>query len=579
LRSKRSRKRSSDDAPIGGENKGSERPDRTADRECARRRARQPSRAKRAAACLAQRVAGDSWPRETRQNPLARETRCEMRLRMRWVPQCHRRLAREWRRRARLGRINEMSVPAHEAAPRTPILVVDDDADIRVALEMLLQYDGFEAWTAKDGAEALARIEREEAKGRTPALVLTDLKMPKVDGLELLERLRKRERPPPVILISGHGDVATAVDAMRRGAINFLEKPLDENRVLVTIRSALREMELAAENTRLKRQLSARWELVGESPAMQRLKHQVAQVAAHEAAILITGENGTGKEIVARQLHLASPRAAGPFVTVNCAAIPEELIESELFGHEKGSFTGAHERRTGHFEAAQGGTLFLDEVGDMPLAAQAKVLRALETHEITRVGDSRSIPVDIRVIAATNADLAQAVEEKSFRLDLFYRLNVIPLRMPPLRERIEDVPLLAKSFLETIARRTGRSPRGLERGALDLLMSLDYPGNVRQLKNLLEGANVFAQGTDISRGDVEQLLENGPAAAPVPHVALEPHLDPFTARTFEEFKNQSEMVFIQRKLAENNGNVKRTAENLGMQRSHLYKKLDRYGLK
>jgi two-component system nitrogen regulation response regulator NtrX len=472
-----------------------------------------------------------------------------------------------------------MSAPLQESSPRTPILVVDDDGDIRVALEMLLQYDGFEVWTAKDGAEALARMEREEGKGRKPALVLTDLKMPKIDGLELLERLQKREPSAPVILISGHGDVATAVDAMRRGAVNFLEKPLDDNRVLVTIRSALREMKLAAENTRLKRQLSERWDLIGESPAMLRLKNQISQVASHEAAILITGENGTGKEVVARHLHFTGPRASGPFVTVNCAAIPEELIESELFGHEKGSFTGAHERRTGHFEAAQGGTLFLDEVGDMPLSAQAKVLRALETHEITRVGDSRSIPVDIRVIAATNADLAQAVEDKTFRLDLFYRLNVIPLRVPPLRERIEDVPLLAKSFLEAIAQRTGRSARGLDRAALELLMSLEYPGNVRQLKNLLEGANVFAQGTEISRADLEQLLENGPASAPMPSTPLEPRADPFSAPTFEEFKNQSEMLFIQRKLAENNGNVKRTAENLGMQRSHLYKKLDRYGLK
>jgi two-component system nitrogen regulation response regulator NtrX len=472
-----------------------------------------------------------------------------------------------------------MAAPAKENAARTPILVVDDDADIRVALEMLLQYDGFEVWTAKDGAEALARIERESAQGRPPALVLTDLKMPRLDGLGLLEAVQKRPSPAPVILISGHGDVATAVDAIRRGALNFLEKPLDENRVLVTIRSALREMKLATENTRLKRQLSERWELVGQSPAMQRLRAQIEQVAASEAAVLITGENGTGKELVARNLHLVGPRAAGPFVTVNCAAIPDELIESELFGHEKGSFTGAHERRTGHFQAAEHGALFLDEVGDMPLSAQAKVLRALETHEITRVGDSRSIPVDIRVIAATNADLFQAVEAKTFRLDLFYRLNVVPLRVPPLRERIEDVPILAAAFLKSIAERSGRSPRGLERGALELLMSLEYPGNVRQLKNLLEGANVFAQGPDIARSDLEQLLENGPALVGAESAKLERGADPFAAPTFEEFKNQSEMLFIQRKLAENNGNVKRTAENLGMQRSHLYKKLDRYGLR
>jgi two-component system nitrogen regulation response regulator NtrX len=263
---------------------------------------------------------------------------------------------------------------------------------------------------------------------------------------------------------------------------------------------------------------------------------------------------------------------------VNCAAIPEELIESELFGHEKGSFTGAHERRTGHFEAASGGTLFLDEIGDMPLAAQAKVLRALETHEIVRVGDSHPIPVDIRIIAATNADLTQAVENKTFRLDLFYRLNVVPLRVPPLRERREDVPLLAEAFLRDIAQRTGQSPRALEPDALELLKSLDYAGNVRQLKNLLEGADVFAQGEAISRADLEELLASGPALAGAESERARGR-DPFAAPTFEEFKNQSEALFFRLKLEENEGNVKRTAERLGMQRSHLYKKLDRFGLK
>jgi DNA-binding NtrC family response regulator len=460
---------------------------------------------------------------------------------------------------------------------RTPILVVDDDGDIRLALEMLLQYEGFEVWTAKDGEEALRRLDAESAKGRRPGLVLTDLKMPGLDGAGLLEKIQERNAPPPVAILSGHGDVATAVDLVRRGAFTFLEKPVDQNRVLVTVRAALRESTLRAENKRLRQKLTERWELIGESAAMQKLVSQVDLVASSAAAVLITGENGTGKEIVARNLHAAGPRADGPFVTVNCAAIPDELIESELFGHEKGSFTGAHERRIGHFEAAGGGTLFLDEIGDMPLAAQAKVLRALETHEITRVGDSRSIPVDIRVIAATNADLAQAVEEKTFRLDLFYRLNVVPLRLPPLRERLEDVPALARAFQAEIAQRSGRTPRGLASDALGLLKSLDYPGNVRQLKNLLEGADVFAQGPDITRADLETLLENGPALAGSRGTV--PGANPFDANTFEEFKNQSEALFFQSKLAENNGNVKRTAERLGMQRSHLYKKLDRFGLR
>ena len=310
---------------------------------------------------------------------------------------------------------------------------------------------------------------------------------------------------------------------------------------------------------------------------MQRLRNQVQQVAGSDAAVLITGENGSGKEVVARNLHLAGPRAAGPFVTVNCAAIPHELIESELFGHEKGSFTGAVERRTGHFESASGGTLFLDEIGDMPLDAQAKVLRALETHEITRVGDSRSQPVDIRVVAATNADLARSVEEKTFRMDLFYRLNVVPLHVPPLRERLNDVPILAQRFLEDMAERSGRVPLALSEDAVGLLQTHAWPGNVRQLRNLLEGAAVFADGESVGRPELEMVMQAGPGLAPANTSTSGP--DPFEASSFEEFKNLSEKLFIQMRLERNGGNIKRTAEELGMQRSHMYKKLDRYGLR
>ncbi len=469
-----------------------------------------------------------------------------------------------------------MTNSATQATQKPPILIVDDDGDIRLALEMLLQYEGFEVWTAKDGQEALKRLEVEE---RSPALILSDLKMPRMDGLQLLDAVRQLPNGPPLIMISGHGDVETAVEAVKRGAVDFLQKPLEESRVMVTLRSALRQNRLAQENTGLKRQLSDRFELIGESPVMLELKKQVEQVASSDAAVLITGENGTGKEVVARNLHLAGPRVAGPFVTVNCAAIPHELIESELFGHEKGSFTGAHDRRTGHFEAANGGTLFLDEIGDMPLDAQAKVLRALETHEITRVGDSKNVAVDIRVIAATNADLTQAVEEKSFRLDLFYRLNVIPLRVPALRERRKDIELLARQFLREIAQRGGRSPRELAPEALQLLESLDFPGNVRQLRNLLHGADVFAEGTTITRANLEGLLEGGPSLSSVAAGRVPAGEDPFSSETFEEFKNVSEKLFFQIKLDGNDGNVKRTAEQLGMQRSHLYKKLDRYELR
>ena len=472
-----------------------------------------------------------------------------------------------------------MSESGGEQGEGITILVVDDDGDIRMALEMLLQYEGFEVWTAKEGEEALARLERELEQGRSADVVLTDVKMPRMDGLELLDRIREQESGPRVIMVSGHADVAMAVDAVLKGAVDFIEKPLDRNRVLVSIRNALRERRLTAENTGLRRQLDERWQLVGDGPAMKRLGEQIDRVASSDAAVLICGENGTGKEVVARRIHLGGGRCAGPFVTVNCAAIPSELIESELFGHEKGSFTGAVDQRIGHFEAADAGTLFLDEIGDMPLPAQAKVLRALETHEITRVGGSGAIPVDIRVIAATNADLAQAVEDKTFRLDLFYRLNVVPLRIPPLRERPEDVSGLAEHFLRLIAQRQGRSPQVLEPEAVQLLQAQEYPGNVRELRNVLEGASVFSEGASMGAADLGQVLASGPALLPAPIGSLGAVRDPFDSPTFEEFKNQSEALFFQRKLNENGGNVKRTAEQLGMQRSHLYKKLDRYGLR
>ncbi len=461
---------------------------------------------------------------------------------------------------------------------RVTVLVVDDDPDICVALEMLLTYEGYRVWTAGTGKQAIARLDKESEAGRRAEIVLTDVKMPDTDGLTLLESLRGRNDPPPVIMISGHGDITTAVEAIRCGASDFLEKPLDQNRVLVSLQNALRQTRLAKENTGLRRQLSGRWELVGKSPATLRLRSEIERVALADVPVLITGENGTGKEVVARNLHLQGRRAAGPFVAVNCAAIPQELIESELFGHEKGSFTGAFERRIGHFEAADGGTLFLDEIGDMPLAAQAKVLRALETREVVRVGGTKPTRVDIRVVAATNADLLAAVEAKSFRMDLLYRLNVVPLRVPPLRERPEDVEPLAVHFLQEIAERSGRRPPGLESEAVALLRSLPFPGNVRQLRNLLEAANVFTEGA-ITRADLERILENGPALSASTPAAAAPTDDPFRAETFEDFKNQSEALFIRRKLSENEGNVKRTAERLGMQRSNLYKKLDRYGLK
>ena len=458
------------------------------------------------------------------------------------------------------------------------ILVVDDDSDIRVALEMLLKYEGFSVWTAKSGTEALQRIELEATAGNRASLVISDVKMPGLDGMGLLDALVERPNSPPVVLVSGHADVPMAVEAVRKGALDFLEKPLDQNRVLVSVRSALRQGLLTQENQTLKARLAERYPLVGSSPAMEELRVHIERAAGAMAPILVTGENGTGKEVVARNLHMASDRAAGPFIAVNCAAIPAELIESELFGHEKGSFTGAFETRVGHFEAANGGTLFLDEIGDMPLAAQAKVLRALETREVTRVGSTQSFEVDIRVVAATNADLAAAVEEKSFRMDLFFRLNVVPLRVPPLRDHIADVDELSAYFLKDLAARSGRANIGLSDDAKKLLRTSDYPGNIRQLRNLLEGAMVFCEGDQVMAADLAMILEGGPALA-TPNSAAGSGNEIFDVETFEEFKNQSEALFFRRKLDGNAGNVKRTAEELGMQRSHLYRKLERYDLR
>ncbi len=460
----------------------------------------------------------------------------------------------------------------------TAIFVVDDDGDIRQTLEMLLRFEGFEVLTARDGEEAWARLEK--AKDDLPAAILTDLKMPKLDGLGLLEKIQGLENPPPVVLISGHGDVATAVTAMQTGAANFLEKPLDDNRVLVTLRTVLRTQKLEEENSSLRERLHDSHRLIGSSSALQALREQIKQVATSPASVLITGENGSGKEVLARSIHAQSPRATGPFITVNCAAIPAELIESELFGHEKGSFTGATGKRIGHFEAASGGTLFLDEIGDMPLAAQAKVLRALETLEITRVGGSQSYPVDIRVLAATNADLAQGVEEKTFRMDLFYRLNVVPLRAPALREHPGDIAEIADHLLALQAERTGRRAPSIEAAALEFLGSAPWPGNVRQLRNVLQAASVFATGDELVLADFERVLQDGPGLTPPSGSAPTPDgPSPFDAATFEDFKNQSEALFFKARLERNGGNIKRTAEELGMQRSHLYKKLDRYELR
>ncbi len=460
--------------------------------------------------------------------------------------------------------------PTPPAGPT--VLIADDEPAIRRALREILEFEGYAVEEAVDGDEALAR-----AQAGGVDLVLLDIKMPKRDGMEVLQALHDAESTVPVVMISGHGTVETAVEATQLGAVDFLEKPPDLNRLLVTVRGALSRGQLQVENTRLKQVVrdDARVDLtpiVGESPAIERIKATVARVAPTEARILITGEPGTGKELVARWVHAQSPRTVGPLVEVNCAAIPSELIESELFGHEKGSFTGATKQRIGKFEQADGGTLFLDEIGDMSLDAQAKVLRALQESRITRVGGDRSIPVDVRVVAATNRDLLAQVDEHRFREDLYHRLSVILIHVPPLRERRADIPAIAQFVLKQVTRRNGVGGKDFAPGALDALGQLDWRGNVRELRNVVERLLILSDGAQITADDVEMFVRPGGAGAD-PIAGLIDRYD-----TLFEFRDRAETLFIARKLEESDWNVSQTAEAIGVQRSHLYTKMKEYGI-
>ena len=445
------------------------------------------------------------------------------------------------------------------------ILIVDDEIDVRESVASILEYEGYETVSAASGDDALAVLER-----RAVDAVVLDVKLPGRDGLEVLDDIKTRWPTLEVVMVSGHGTIATAVEATKKGAFEFVEKPLDRDRILLTIRNAVRGAGLARENVVLRQRVDERHRILGDSTAITSILDLVARVAPTQARVLITGENGTGKELVAKYLHQLSPRWDKAFVDVNCAAIPDELIESELFGHEKGAFTGAAARRIGKFELASGGTLFLDEIGDMSLSAQAKVLRVLEEDRIERVGGEKSIAVDARVLAATNMDLAAEVQAGSFREDLFYRLNVVPIHVPPLRERREDIPLLATAFAAEACARNGLRAKRLTKAALDHLAAQEWPGNVRQLRNLVERAVILASTDAVDVDDVRQ------HASPAPKRAG----DPFTeCATFEAFKDNAERMFLEQKLLENGWNVKRTAERLGMQRSNLYKKIEKYQLR
>lgn len=446
------------------------------------------------------------------------------------------------------------------------LLVVDDESGIRGALAQLFEYEGHEVRVAEDGMDGI-----EIAKEFRPDVIFLDVKMPGLDGLDVLERIRSTDPTAVIIMISGHGTIDTAVEATRKGAYDFLEKPLDTDRLLVTLTRALELKGLTKSVADLRSQIESRYEIVGNSYPIRQVLERLERVAPTDARVLITGENGTGKELVARAVHRLSSRADRPFVEVNCAAIPSELIESALFGHMKGSFTGAVADRAGKFEQAHTGTLFLDEIGDMSRDAQAKVLRALEQGVITRVGGTKTIEVDVRVVAATNKDLAQEIDAGEFREDLFYRLNVVPIHVPPLRERRDDVPMLIQHFTGIMAGREGVPPRQFETDAVDRLQSLSWPGNVRELRNTVERLLILSAG-DVVRVDDVELLASGRSSPP----GLGSEL--LSAGNFADFKDGAERAYILQKLREHDWNVAETARRIDMPRSNLYKKIEKYGL-
>lgn len=460
------------------------------------------------------------------------------------------------------------------------ILIIDDERSVRSSLRETLEFEDYEVDEAVDGVEGWEKIQNGNFD-----LIFCDIKMPRMDGMELLAQVQKNFPELPVLMISGHGTIENAIEATKLGAFDFISKPPDLNRLLITVRNALEKKHLVVETKVLKQRVFKTQDIIGDSPVIMKIKETIDRVAPTDARILITGENGTGKELVARWIHEKSNRSKGPLIEVNCAAIPHELIESELFGHEKGAFTSAVKQRIGKFEQAQGGTLFLDEIGDMPLAAQAKVLRALQENKITRVGGEKDITVDVRIVAATNKDLVKEIDQNQFRLDLYHRLSVIIIHVPSLNARKEDIPALADQFLKTICAEYNMPEKRFSEMGLQQLKKYNWTGNIRELRNVVERL-VILGGQVISDQDVllytsplgltstEQAIMSSGSTASVTN-----ELDPAAYDDFQTFKDQAEKVFIEQKLKENNWNVAKTAEQIGIQRSHLYNKLDKYQLK
>src|SRR5256712_3906714 len=458
--------------------------------------------------------------------------------------------------------------------PKSRILVIDDEAAIRDSLKMTLEYEGYEFVGAATGQEGLALAERD-----APDLVLLDVKMPGMDGIEVLERLRSMNEALPVVVISGHGTISTAVEATKKGAFDFIEKPFASERVLVSVRNALDQRRLRDENRSLRKAVEVRHQMIGDSAGLKQVMASVGRAAPTNATVLIHGESGVGKELVARTIHRNSLRSRERFVQVNCAAIPEELIESELFGHEKGSFTGATEKQVGKFEQADRGTIFLDEVGDMSAKTQAKVLRVLQEGEVERLGSARTIKVDVRVIAATNKNLDEEIEKGRFREDLYFRLAAIPIHVPSLRERPEDVPLLARHYMDYFSRENNVRPKRITQAALEGLQRYRWKGNIRELRNTVERMIIMTSGDTIDLPDLPDGVRS-PSSSSASGGLATPKAGSGAgqaeAGTLREFKENAERAFLVGKLRENGWNISKTAEVIGTPRSNLYKKLEQY---
>jgi len=446
------------------------------------------------------------------------------------------------------------------------VMVVDDERDIRTSLEGVLSDEGFKVYLAQDGEEALKRLE-----GVFVDIVLLDIWMPGMDGLEVLEKIKARDSDLPVVMISGHGTIETAVKATRLGAYDFIEKPLSLDKVILIINNAIKQRRLSEENRVLREELAKDYQIIGTTSVIESLKGAIMRVAPTRSWVLITGENGTGKELVARNIHAFSNRSSKPFIEVNCAAIPEDLIESELFGYEKGAFTGAVGSKKGKFDMADGGTILLDEIGDMSLKTQAKVLRILQEQRFERVGGTATIEVDVRVIAATNKDLTEEIKRGRFREDLYYRLNVIPFHIAPLRERRADIPLFVEHYLKRFSAEIGGAEKSIADEALSALVNYSWPGNVRELKNLMERLFIMSPRSEIAADDLPPSIRDGGRAVEA--------LPPLSSMgTLREARREFEREYILHKIEEHNGNISKTAEAIGIERSHLYRKMRGYGI-